>query len=69
MKRSLSLGVAFLIIGLSSLVVGVSTGFSHEWQLDIINTITIAAAVLQVGLAIFAKTPGVENESVHSQHS
>ncbi len=66
MERSLSFRIALVIIGLFALTFGVFTGFSHGWQLDVINTITIAAAIVLILIGVFVKGSGSKNKSIKS---
>ncbi len=68
MVRSLGFRIALLVVGLSALAFGIFTGFSQGWQLDIVNTVTIAAALVLIVSAIFVKTSGAERRSVQSRH-
>ncbi len=68
MERSLGLRIAFIVVGLAALAFGIFTGFSHGWQLDIVNTITIVAGVVLILLGIFAKTSDRLRKSVQSRH-
>ncbi len=66
MERSLGFRIALVIVGLSALTFGVFAGFSHGWQLDIINTLTIAAAIVLILIGVFVKGTGSKNKSVKS---
>ncbi len=66
MERSLGLRIAFVIVGLSALVFGIFTGFSHGWELDIVNTITIVAGIVLTLSGIFFRGPKRESKSVQS---
>ncbi len=66
MERSLGFRIALVIVGLSALAFGMFTGFSHGWQRDIINTITIAAAIVLILIGIFVRGSGSKNKSVKS---
>lgn len=68
MERSLGLRIAFIVVGLAALAFGLFTGYSHGWQLDVVNTITIVAGVVLILLGIFAKTSDRLRKSVHLRH-
>jgi hypothetical protein len=53
--RKLGLRIALGVAGFSALAFGIFTGFSHGWQLDIVNIVTIEAAVVVIIAAAFAK--------------
>ncbi len=68
MNRSLGTRIFVIVVGLAALAFGVFTGYSHGWQLDIVNTVTIVAGVVLVLLGTFAKTTDRLRKSVHSRH-
>ncbi len=68
MDRSLGLRIIFIVVGLAALAFGIFTGYSHGWQLDIVNTVTIVAGVVLVLLGVFAKTTDRLRKSVHQRH-
>ena len=52
--QDLGIRIVLVVAGLLSLSFGISNGFSHGWQLDIINIITIVAAIVLIVIGIFA---------------
>lgn len=53
--QDLGLRIVLVVAGLSALVFGIANGFSHAWQLDIVNLITIFAAIVLIVVGIFVK--------------
>ncbi len=68
MERSLGTRIAFVAIGLSAFAFGISTGSAHGWELDIINTITIGAAIALILAGIFVKPSESKGKRVQSGH-
>jgi hypothetical protein len=53
--QDLGLRIVLVVAGLSALAFGIANGFSHGWQLDIVNLITIFAAIVLIVVGIFVK--------------
>ncbi len=68
MDRNLGTRILLVVVGLAALGFGISTGYSHGWQLDIVSTVTIVAGVVLVLLGAFARTTDRLRKSVHSRH-
>ncbi|MGZ4852761.1 MAG: hypothetical protein ACXV3D_06190 [Halobacteriota archaeon] len=49
------LRIVVVVAGLSALAFSIANGFLHGWQLDIVNLITIFAAIVLIILGIFYK--------------
>ncbi|MGZ4926498.1 MAG: hypothetical protein ACXV4B_08620 [Halobacteriota archaeon] len=63
MERNLGLRIALIIGGLAALAFGTFTGFSQGWQLDVVNLVTIVAAILLIVLGFFVKPSAGERTS------
>lgn len=55
MVQDLALRIVLVVAGLAALAFGIANGFSHAWQLDIVNLITIFAAIVLIIVGIFVK--------------
>lgn len=53
--QDLGLRIVLGVAGLSALAFGIANGYSHGWQLDIVNLITIFAAIVLIVVGIFVK--------------
>jgi low affinity Fe/Cu permease len=53
--QDLALRIVLVVAGLAALAFGIANGFSHGWQLDIVNLVTIFAAIVLIVLGIFVK--------------
>ena len=55
MVQDLALRIVLVVAGLAALAFGMANGFSHGWQLDIVNLMTIFAAIALIIVGIFVK--------------
>ena len=55
MEQDLALRIVLVVTGLLALVFGIANGFSNGWQLDIVNLITIFAAIVLIVIGIFVR--------------
>ena len=55
MVQDLALRIVLVVAGLAALAFGIAHGFSHGWQLDIVDLITIFAAILLITVGILVK--------------
>ncbi len=55
MDQDLTLRIALVVAGLLALAFGIANGFSNGWQLDIVNLITIFAAIVLIVLGILVR--------------
>jgi low affinity Fe/Cu permease len=53
--QDLALRIVLVVAGLAALAFGMANGFSHGWQLDIVNLTTIFAAILLISVGILVK--------------
>jgi uncharacterized membrane protein YphA (DoxX/SURF4 family) len=54
-EQDFALRIVLVVAGLSALAFGIANGFSHGWQLDIVNLVTIFAAIVLIVAGIFVK--------------
>jgi low affinity Fe/Cu permease len=54
-EQDFALRIVLVVAGLSALAFGIANGFSHGWQLDIVNLVTIFAAIVLIIAGIFVK--------------
>ncbi len=55
MVQDFALRIVLVVAGLLALAFGIANGFSNGWQLDIVNLITIFAAIVLIVVGIFVK--------------
>ena len=55
MVQDLALRIVLVVAGLAALAFGIANVFSHGWQLDIVNLMTIFAAIALTIVGIFVK--------------
>ena len=55
MEQDLALRIVLVVTGLLALVFSIANGFSNGWQLDIVNLITIFAAIVLIVIGIFVR--------------
>ncbi len=55
MEQDLALRIVLVVAGLAALAFGIANEFSNGWQLDIVNLITIFAAIVLIILGIVVK--------------
>jgi hypothetical protein len=53
--QDLALRIALVVAGLLALAFSIANGFSNGWQLDIVNLITIFAAIVLIVLGILVR--------------
>ncbi len=68
MERNIGLRIALGIVGLGGLAFGLFTGYSHGFQLDVVNLVTICASVVVLVSAIFLKNSEGKSKGVQPQH-
>jgi hypothetical protein len=54
-EQDLALRIVLVVAGLAALAFGIANEFSNGWQLDIVNLITIFAAIVLIVLGFFVK--------------
>jgi hypothetical protein len=54
-EQDFTLRIVLVVAGLLILAFGIANGFSHGWQLDIVNLITIFGGIVVIVLGIFVK--------------
>jgi asparagine N-glycosylation enzyme membrane subunit Stt3 len=53
--QDFALRIVLVVAGLLALAFSIANGFSNGWQLDIVNLITIFAAIVLIVVGIFVK--------------
>jgi hypothetical protein len=57
-EQVLALRIVLVVAGLLALAFGMANGFLHGWQLDIVNLITIFAALVLILIGILSDEGG-----------